>query len=64
MCPDSFNFGAVYMFACLRVHVHNILFVSIVRFFKLVISKLCTSGCTNCLYLYEPVMLSTAPCLH
>ena len=33
MCPDSFNFGAVYMFACLRVHVHNILFVSVVCVF-------------------------------
>ena len=33
MCPDSFNFGAVYKFACLRVHVHNILFVSIVCVF-------------------------------
>ena len=37
--------------------------VSIV-FFITLISKLHTSCCMNCLYLYEPVMLSTVPCLH
>ena len=28
------------------------------------LSKLRTSCCINCLYVYEPVMLSTVPCLH
>jgi len=32
--------------------------------FLTLISKLRSSCCINCLYLYEPVMLSTVPCLH
>jgi len=49
-----------YKFVCSQFS----LFAFIVCVFLTLIPKLRTSCCINCLCLYEPVMLSTVPCLH
>jgi len=55
---------AAFYLITVHVFVHNFPFVFIVCVFLTLIFKLRTGCCTNCVYLYEPVMLSTVPCLH